>query len=185
LGDRHWDGLEELRDVLRAFLRRDCTDDNEVDDVIQETFLRAARHRTQLEPRRLKPWAMRIAQNVLVDVRRRGRRIACSQGELDALEAREEPDPPPEAPLQVGGWLVERDAALGHLKGALSGLAEADRRVLGSFYGGGESCRTTASECEIPAHLVKVRLFRARKRLWRALRQRLALNGAAGTGVWR
>ena len=59
-----------------------------------------------------------------------------------------------------------------------------DRRVLGSFYGGAGSCRETARECAIPVHLVKVRLYRARKRLTRALRRGLSLEGTAlGVGV--
>jgi DNA-directed RNA polymerase specialized sigma24 family protein len=70
-----WSGLEELRPSLQRLLARRCRDAAELDDVVQETLLRAARYRAKLSEReRLRGWAMRIAINVLRDrVRRRER----------------------------------------------------------------------------------------------------------------
>lgn len=172
-----WQGLEECREGLRAFLRRHTRDDSEIDDVVQETFVRAARHRARHRgPRRLSAWVTRIAMNVLADARRRERRWLGEDQAPGALEGAAMPAAEaPTATLRLGSWVLERDAALRHLSDALGGLRVEDRRVLGSFYGGEGSCRRTARECGIPLQLVKVRLFRARKRLLRSLRQRLAL----------
>jgi RNA polymerase sigma factor (sigma-70 family) len=176
-----WSGLEEIREPLRCFLSRHCRDENEIDDVIQDTFVRAARYRSKLaDAARLRSWAMRIALNVLSDARRRAQRLQLSlteEGAADGIEARE---PVPELcvsepRLRLGSWVIGKQAALDHLAAALSGLQADDRRVLGSFYGGTQSCRQTAQDCAIPQHLVKVRLFRARKRLLRAMRRRFAM----------
>ena len=81
-----------------------------------------------------------------------------------------------EPPFRLGRWELEKETALEVMTQALRGLKRADQRVLGSYYGGAQSCRETAAECDIPLHLVKVRLFRARRRLLRAIRARLALS---------
>lgn len=178
-----WCGLEELRDVLRCFLSRHCRDPNEIEDVVQETFLRAAHYRANLcDDQRLRSWTMRIALNVLTDRQRRSTRLVPAHSgeilfdgvELHGEDGEDEDEAEPE--FRVGRWLVGKEAALSHLGGALASLRQEDRRVLDSYYGGRGSCRETAEECEIPTHLVKVRLFRARQRLVRAIRRRLALG---------
>jgi len=177
-----WSGLECLREDLQRFLVRRCRDDSEVDDVVQETLLRAARYRRGLRDRqRLKGWAMRIAGNVLADhVRRDQRDRRRGVDELvDSLEApTEEVDV--DVWVQCGSWLVEKSEALALLEGELADLRPEDRLVLTSFYGGRQSCRDTAMECGIPGDLVKARLFRARRRLLRALRRRFSLDAVPG-----
>ena len=105
-----WDGLEEMRDSLRAFLVRHCTDENDIEDVIQETFLRAARYRRRRPVQCLRPWAMRIALNVLADARRRVVRTQAHPQTSDELAfdppAPPEPRPAAECAYRVGQqWL--------------------------------------------------------------------------------
>jgi len=174
--DPSWQGLADLRRGLRAVLSRRLPDENEVEDVIQETYLRAARYRERLQDdRRLRSWTTRIALNVLSDRRRRERRFLATDPADQVLErdVEGESSAPLDAPVFLGPWEVERECALGLLARALTRLRESDRRVLGSFYGGEGSCRDTAHECDIPPHLVKVRLFRARRRLSKAMRREL------------
>jgi RNA polymerase sigma-70 factor (ECF subfamily) len=175
-----WCGLEELREVLRSFLARHCTDVHEVEDVIQETYLRAVRYRGKLkEGARLRSWTMRIAMNVLADRRRREKRYVPALEE--ELEPRVHESGPGSlaSPLRIGRFDVESEDAIGLLHRALETLRDADRKLLESFYGGQESCRVTASECDLPLSLVKVRLFRARRRLCRAMRHRAALENGS------
>lgn len=173
--DGDWSGLEELRKDLRAYLVGRCHDENELEDVIHETFLRAVRYRGK-GVRKLRPWAFRIARNVLRDHHRREVHIQDLGGEApeEAILVAEEPEEEPE--YRFERWTLDREAALGALTGALARLKPDDQRVLSSFYQGEGTSRATARECEIPHHLVKIRLFRARRRLLRALRQRLALT---------
>ena len=98
----------------------------------------------------------------------------CEDELLEGVESEELPpgEPDEEEPLQVGGELVDKDVLLVHLRAVFPQLMERDRVVLSSYYGGLESTSRTAAECGIGAALVKVRLFRARRRLERALRLR-------------
>ena len=173
-----WNGLEELGSGLRRFLARHCSDENEVDDVIQETYLRAARYRTRQEGApRLCAWARRIALNVLSDRRRRGARFVPIGSEEVLVEERGEVRAEEDAPpLRIGRHELERESALRLLGEARTHQRSEDLRLLDSFYGGAQCCRETARECGVPRHLVKVRLFRARRRLARTIRRLLALR---------
>lgn len=177
-----WDGLEEMRGALHALLARQCADENDVEDVIQETFLRVARYRRAHRVKSLRPWAMRIALNVLADTRRRLVR-APSEG-LEG-EAFDPPAPPAASAAETGyrvdGEWLDGETAQELLRGTLVELREGDRRLLGSFYGSEPSSASVARECGVPRRVVKVRLYRARQRLLAALRQRVGreLEGRA------
>ena len=175
-----WFGLDELRPSLHEYLRRHCRDLSELDDVLQETLLRAARYRGSLsDARNLRGWAQRIALNVLRDRARRVRRHRHVEGSDEGLDSVEGHESIPgeigeDLQLRVGRLVVDRRVALSELVLAFDELKPADRAVLRSFYQGEQSSAQTAGECDIPLGLVKVRLFRARKRLLRALRRRIA-----------
>ena len=89
-----WGELEDLRPALRSFLARRCRDESELDDVVQETLLRAARYRGSLtRSGSLRPWALRIAANVLCDrvrVERRLPWVEVDDGDLNGLAATHE-----------------------------------------------------------------------------------------------
>jgi RNA polymerase sigma-70 factor (ECF subfamily) len=172
-----WIGLEDLRPALRRYLVVRCLDENEVDDVIQETLLRAARYRRGLHrPERLRSWVLRIAANVFRDRRRDSTRAHAMGIDEETAELPPSREVSP-AESHAGIWLeiegesIEREQALRLLARAFRLLRETDRAVLRSYYGGAESCARTAVECGMSPALVKVRLFRARRRLERRVRQ--------------
>ena len=176
----NWDGLEELRGMLTCLLARHTPDANEVDDVIHETFVRAVRYRRNLtDGSRLRSWATRIALNVLSDRKQRAARALTGRDEagLDAVAAREV-EGSDDAVYRLGRFEVDREKALSLLRSSVACLRPEDRALLTSFYRGDQSTRATARECDIPAHLVKIRLFRARRRLVRLMRHRMALGVA-------
>jgi len=181
-----WSGLAELRPVVRRFLGRRCRDDSEAEDISQETLLRASRYRGSLSDAScLRPWLLRIALNVLRDHVRRERRLPRVEVDptmFDLVEGREgiPGEPREDASVDLDGALVEKPRALVELCDAKQGLRTPDRIVLDSHYEAGRSCKETAFVCEIPAYLVKVRLFRARKRLQRVLRTRLRAEARGG-----
>ncbi len=184
--DPEWTGLEALSMDLRRFLAQRCRDESEIDDVVQETLLRAARYRDRLtEPEKLLPWARRIAANVLCDRFRRECRVdraGLADGMLDGFAAPEldHVDEDDGGEVRCGSWVLDKDAALELLAGELVELRPEDRRLLTTFYSGAQSCREAAATCEVPLALVKVRLFRARKRLLKAMRRRLAMCAPRG-----
>ena len=179
-----WNGLAELRPTLREYLFRHCRDENQAEDVVQDTLLRASRYRGSLaEAQRLRPWLLRIALNVLRDHLRRERRLPRIEADpdlFDRIEGRE--DVPgevrEETQVELDGTLLEKPHVLLQLSDARRGLRDHDRRVLDSHYDAGRTCGETALVCEIPRKLVKVRLFRARRRLHRALSSRLRTEDA-------
>jgi RNA polymerase sigma-70 factor (ECF subfamily) len=187
-----WAGLAEMRPVVGRFLARHCRDESEVEDLVQEALLRASRYRRSLiDPARLRPWLLRIALNVLRDHVRRERRLPRTEVDQDLFELIEGREGVPgesreDLKVQLDGAVIEKPRALVHLCDAREELRSRDRIVLDSHYEAGRSCRETAFVCEIPHALVKVRLFRARKRLQRVLRSRLrtdeepASEGATG-----
>ena len=172
-----WDGLEEMRDGLRSFLARQCSDENDVEDAIQETFLRAARYRRAHRVQNLRPWTLRIALNVLADARRRGVR---TQAQSALPEPIDPPVPPEASPAdcayRVADFWLDGEAARELVLHALGAMREQDRQLLDSYYGGALRTQASAEECGIPRRLVKVRLYRARRRLVHALRQKVALE---------
>lgn len=184
---RSWCGLEALEPDLRSYLGRRCRDRHDVDDAVQETLVRAARYRASLaDPVRLRGWAMRIATNVLRDQRRRwgaplgGALALDGQGDGPGVELELAPEPerdPPEEWLRLERHHVPREEALDLLARALASLRQDDRSVLDAYYAGSGGGPATARACGISPRLVKVRLFRARGRLRRAVRRLLALEG--------
>lgn len=171
-----WQDLGSHGDFLRGWLQKNLRDEHEVEDVLQETLLRAARYRTPLEDEgKLRGWLLRIAHNVLNDTLQRdyrsGRRRGAGGEEQLALVEGREPDPGAreEERLEVCGEYLERGELLEHMRGCLPELREQDRRLLLSFYGGDGSCAKVGLELGLGPALVKVRLFRARQRLARSM----------------
>jgi RNA polymerase sigma-70 factor (ECF subfamily) len=170
-----WSGLMDLECELRAFLGRRCRDESELDDVVQETLLRAARFRGSVQDtRNLRGWTLRIGGNVLRDRQRRESRLPRQTvaGVLD-LESLGDPrdafDEDQGRAVRMGGRWVGHAEAAELLRGALRRLGEHDREVLDAYYCRGATTERIAVELGLPRELVKVRLFRARRRLLRRL----------------
>jgi RNA polymerase sigma factor (sigma-70 family) len=170
-----WRGLADMEVHVRAFARRRCRDSHELDDVVQETLLRAARYRAGLaDEGRLKPWTLRIAANVVRDRKRRAGGVEFQDpeaGDLALVEGKEAD------PGSAGEWVrltefgvvMEHDALVGHVSRVISELAPHDARVLQSYYSEPVSTARAADECGVGTALVKTRLYRARRRLRRRL----------------
>ncbi|MBL8862484.1 MAG: hypothetical protein JNK02_10795 [Planctomycetes bacterium] len=175
-----WTGLPDLRPQIVGFLGRFLRDDAEIEDVAQETLLRAARFRLRLaDAGRLRPWVLRIALNVLRDRRRREGRLPRGVGDdllLDGLEGREEipGETREDTWIELAGVRVERASAFKHLGAALGGLPAGDRGALAGWYLDPAGCAGAGEVCEPAQSLApKQRVHRARRRLLRALLQRL------------
>lgn len=163
-----------MRPALRSYLSHRCRDPNEADDIIQDTFVRAARYRGSLtSTERLRSWVLRIAANVFRDHVRRSSRlpsIGVDEEVLECVEGAWSPAAHDDWRVEVGAEVLDRETLLHLLRRAYAALPERDRTVLRSYYAGSESCAATARECRISPGLVKVRLFRARRRLERGIR---------------
>jgi len=176
-----WRGLADLRPDVARILARSCRDSSDLDDLVQETLLRAARFRESLqEVTHLRPWVLRIAWNVMRDHARnvgRRRQVEVAEEFFHEVEGREAPPGelrPPEE-LAFGNRVFESDSLLDLLGGAVNALDPIERGLLNSFYVEERTCAEAGRRLEVNTHTVKMRLFRIRRRLRRALARQVAL----------
>lgn len=172
-----WHGLEDLRPVVVRYLLRRCRDESEADDLAQETLVRAARYRHRQRDH-LRPWLVQIAANVFRDHVGRVRRGPAFTGDDLLLESAAQGPEIATAPVDPGetidvdGEAVDEELLLRDLRAAVEELRASDRAVITGYYGAGLSTAALAGRCGISPSLVKVRLFRVRRRLERTLRER-------------
>jgi RNA polymerase sigma factor (sigma-70 family) len=128
----------------------------DIDDIVQETLLRAWRKRGQCrtadDPL---PWVGRIAHN-------EGRRYRARSGREDL---RPEPEPGAERPADFAAAVLDRAA----MAGALDSLGDGERLVVELRYGQDQTHQAIAGQLGMPVGTVKARLHRARHRLKEAL----------------
>ena len=166
-----WGGLAELAPLVRAYGARRCADRHEVEDLVQETLLRAVHSRLRgRSPRRLEPWVLRIAANALADRGRRDGRVRCElSDELDLVaEAQPAADcvgEPGDERWQLGTHVVAKDTALALLRAALQQMHAEERAWLEAHY----SVTPTGARVAVVPGMDKHRLYRMRRRLGRAL----------------
>lgn len=183
LASSDWSGLEDLRPDVRAALARHSCRASELDDVVQESLIRAARYRGSLtDTERLRGWVIRIALNVMRDHMRRDLRIPRveeAEEVFASVEGREgiPGEDPDDEPVEAEGLVFEREYVMRHLDMALAELPRMDQRVLGAWYADADDVRASQVR-ESMSELAKVRAFRARSRLTRLMRSRLALDVA-------
>jgi len=169
-----WNGLAELRPDLVRLLSTRCRNPHDVDDAVQESFVRAARFRSGgRAPRALRPWLMRIGLNVLSERRRRASNHAPE--EFDDLEHEPSCTAPDPAVVvdEPEVWVCGRPIGLGRARalvaGALARLPEHDRVALVGIFLSERSRCDVARTLGVSDALLKVRLFRAKQRLRRVL----------------
>ncbi|MEM9379723.1 MAG: RNA polymerase sigma factor [Planctomycetota bacterium] len=174
-----WGALASLRPVVLAFLRARCRDPHQAEDLTHDTLLRAARSGTPLRGvARPSAWALQIAANVHRDQARRDARQRLVPSDHAALREviGNEPvpgDAPPQRRYDVDGRSIEGDDLMREVRGVWSRMLPRDRSILSAYYLEQGGRDRAARACGIRADLVKVRLFRARRRLELAVRARL------------
>jgi RNA polymerase sigma-70 factor (ECF subfamily) len=153
LYDRH-------RDAVRAFLTRATSNAGDVDDLVQNTFLGAARIAGRFDGRAsCRPWLIGIAANL---VQRRGRRLGQVLGLISrfATVSVHFRDPHP---------TLEARSRLQRVAEAMGRMSPAKRVVILMAEVEGMSCREIAEALSIPIGTVWGRLHAARGELRAAL----------------
>ena len=145
----------EARRVSVVIARRYARDAHEAEDIAQDALLRAWRKRDSLREReRFFQWLATIVRN---EAARTAARPVPRPG-LDAFDERGEEDP---------GVARAEDRA--DLDRGMRALDERDRELIRMRYEHDLTQATIARELAVPEGTVKVRLHRARGRLYRAL----------------
>jgi RNA polymerase sigma-70 factor, ECF subfamily len=150
--------------ALHGYVARFCPDRASVDDIVQETFIRAWQHLPQLsgDDRPVRPWLFRVARNLLIDADR---------------AARSRPTTVQVQPAEKGGDDTGLNQILDRqlVTGALSRLSLAHRAVLVEIFYQGDSVARAARQLGIPHGTARSRLHYALQ----ALREQLAVHEAA------
>lgn len=170
-----WEGLVEHIPALRRELERRSRRQDEVEDLLQETLLRAARFRHKLrDPRAIKGWLRQIARSVLSEhLRMRSRALPVSAADdvLELLPSREyEPGTRSVTEsMVICGRPVLREQLLERLQEVFGGLRGSDQRLLARRYG----LLCVAESSPAAGARNKDQMFRARRRIQRGLHDRM------------
>ena len=137
---------------LRRYVERSCPDQAGAEDIVQETFIRAWRHLSQLSSGDLpaRPWLYRVARNLLIDADR---------------AARPRPVTVPSRPAEVDCDDTGTNRVLDQqlVTDALGRLSPAHRTVLVETFYQGHTLAKVARQLEIPDSTARSRLHYALK----------------------
>ncbi|WP_026422040.1 sigma-70 family RNA polymerase sigma factor [Actinokineospora inagensis] len=142
------------RAALLSYARRVTGDPHRAEDVVQETWIRAWRHREKLTEDRgsVRSWLMRVAHNIAVD-QHRGRAARPAEVELPEVDVTS-------APARTDEVLdkVVVDAAL-------EALPEPHRKTVVEVYFADRTAAAAAITLQVPVGTVKSRLHYALRAL--------------------
>jgi RNA polymerase sigma-70 factor (ECF subfamily) len=157
--------MQQLHDEHAVALWRFCLrlvdhDRGRAEDVLQETMLRAWRHRAALEgpPAAARAWLFTVARNLVIDDRRSAR----VSREVASDDLPESPSAD-HANAVLDAWLVAE---------SLAQLSEEHRQVIVRAYYGRRTVTDIAEELDIPSGTVKSRLHYGLRALKLALQER-------------
>ncbi len=175
-----WATIAEHREAVVTFLERRCRDVHQAEDLAHDTLLRASRYAAAMA-RVLRPrsWLVQIAANVQRDAARQEARMQLRPFTDPVFHNVSGTEPIPgdsgsATSYTIHGRAVDRDELVDCVHEVWGGLLERDRTVLEAYYRDGGSTGGAAEAVSVEPTLVKVRLFRARRRLESELRRRVA-----------
>ncbi|GLZ38926.1 sigma-70 family RNA polymerase sigma factor [Actinokineospora sp. NBRC 105648] len=142
------------RAALLGYAQRLTGDRYRAEDVVQETWIRAWRHREKLVEERgsVRGWLMRVAHNIAVD-QHRGRAVRPSEVEL--------PDVDPTSSPAGTDEVIDRVV----VNAALDSLPEQQRRTVVEVYFADRTAAAAAVTLRVPVGTVKSRLHHALRTL--------------------
>jgi serine/threonine-protein kinase RsbT len=145
--------VEALAPLVRAIVRRRVRDEEAVDDLVQEAFVRLAAARERLNGSALAPYAAAVARTVVIEAARRRDRL---ERHLPRMVDRLPPAEPDDVVLHA----EERDA----VEDALDRLPPADRAALVAHEVHGARLDSLATATGTTPGAAAARLARARAR---------------------
>ena len=147
---------------VRGFLRAVCYDRSSIDDLAQETFLRAIKHAGRFDPKYpMRGWLLTIARRLSINHGQKQKRRRPAAGiEPDQLQTDTNQTPASNLEKQEQQALT-RDTVLA----AMARLSEPQRVTIAMHYQQGMPLEQIAEALEMPVGTVKSHLYRGRQRM--------------------
>jgi RNA polymerase sigma-70 factor (ECF subfamily) len=147
---------------VRGFLRAVCYDRSAIDDLAQETFLRAIKHAGRFDPKYpMRGWLLTIARRLSINHGQKQKRRRPAAGiEPDQLQTNTTQGPSSNLEQQEQQALT-RDA----VHAAMGRLSEPQRVTIAMHYQQGLPLDQIATALEMPVGTVKSHLHRGRQRM--------------------
>lgn len=147
---------------VRGFLRAVCYDRQAVDDLAQETFLRALKHVARFDPNYpMRGWLFTIARRLSINHGDKARRRRPEPG-VELNQLRDKASDAPETRLESNEQhALNRDM----IQQAMTQLTEPQRTTIAMHYQQALPLDVIAGLLEMPVGTVKSHLYRGRKRM--------------------
>ena len=158
--------------TVRGFLSAVCYDRQAVDDLGQETFLRAIRHAERFDPGYpLRGWLFTIARRLSINHGNKAKRRRPAPG----IELNQLPQPSTnQTPSQRLEEDEQQQLTKDMIQDAMQQLTEPQRVAIAMHYQQGLAVDDIATLLEMPAGTVKSHLHRGRKRMHELLEPQAA-----------
>ncbi|MGB0767095.1 MAG: RNA polymerase sigma factor [Phycisphaeraceae bacterium] len=163
-GDRQ--AAEELirrhQAPVRGFLRAVCYDRSAVDDLAQETFLRALKHAGRFDPRYpMRGWLLTIARRLSINHGQKEKRRRPAAGiEPDQLQTNDRQNPSRRLEQRE-----QRQLSRDLIHEAMHRLTEPQRAAIAMHYQQGLPLDEVAARLEMPVGTIKSHLHRGRAKM--------------------
>lgn len=147
---------------VRGFLRAVCYDREAIDDLAQETFLRALKHAGRFDPKYpMRGWLLTIARRLSINHGQKAKRRRPEPGvEMNKLEG-----PNTDTPGSKLESNEQHELTRGMIDDAMARLTEPQRVTIAMHYQQGLPLEQIAELLEMPVGTVKSHLHRGRKRM--------------------
>lgn len=147
---------------VRGFLRAVCYDRSAIDDLAQETFLRAIKHAGRFDPKYpMRGWLLTIARRLSINHGQKQKRRRPAAGiERDQLQANADTGPSQRLERDEQQELT-RDA----IQQAMARLSEPQRAAIAMHYQQGLPLDQIAELLDMPVGTIKSHLHRGRQRM--------------------
>lgn len=157
---------EQLHDALRAFIAKRVSNDAEIEDILQDVFVRVHRRLDRLQEReRMVPWVYQITRNAIIDHYRSAERREIPVGLATDV---------PEEPIERNSWSnapeVRNELAL-CLRPMIDRLSDGFREAIILVELDGLTQRAAATRLGISLPNIKSRVLRGRRELRNMLGQ--------------
>lgn len=164
--------MAKYRDAIWHHIRRIVRDEEEVDDLVQETFIKAFQSLSSYSTQyAFSTWLYKIAKNHTIDHLRRRKIKTISIDQPVQTKDGEMEMEIPDSEYRPDRHIIEDQRNI-LIQGAIASLPEKYHRVIVMRHQQDMSYEDIATELNLPLGTVKAHIFRAREMLYKSLKDK-------------